>query len=106
MKINDDSLGNGRVARVTTKPAVPKKKASKNPLWRRRRWWIISGSILALLVIPGVLNLVNSYSAYADPPEAAMILAAQEGLPFGILIPAFLPKGFDREGVEMKIYKG
>ena len=39
----------------------------------------------------------------AEAPEAAKVLAAQEATPFQILIPAYMPKEFDRAGMDVQI---
>ncbi len=62
---------------------------------------------LVLLLISGSLiawRLSSIKKPPEDPPEAARILEAQEQTgDFGILIPAYLPKGFDRAGVEIRV---
>ncbi len=39
----------------------------------------------------------------AEAPEAAKVLAAQGATPFQILIPAYMPKEFDRAGMDIQI---
>ena len=75
--------------------------SSKRPNFRWKG--LITGSfILIVLLFPGVFWLRNIF--YAEPreaPEAERVLSAQVGMPFQILIPAYLPKVFDREGMEI-----
>lgn len=68
--------------------------------------WI---SILAL----GVAALAAGFTfmKYLNPPlteapEAGRILAAQKDMPFQILIPGYLPRQFDRAGVEIDVKEG
>jgi len=50
------------------------------------------------------LRLVSIEPAPIAPPEADKVLAAQESLGnFGILIPAYLPKRFNRADVDIKV---
>jgi hypothetical protein len=82
-------------------------RRSQSPWWRRR-WWLLS--IVTVLVIAGstlTWNLVTAApEAPVDPPEMGKILKAQEQTGnFGILIPAYLPKGFDRAGAYVNVTK-
>lgn len=71
--------------------------------WRkRRRFWLISGGSVAAIIIAIVL-FISSQPAYVVAPEAKKIMAAQEGMKFGILIPSYMPGGFDREAVDLKV---
>jgi hypothetical protein len=78
----------------------PLHKRSTKSFWKRYRWII---GIIVLLVSVGSLagwKLASTPPSPTEPPEAAKVLAAQENLDnFGILIPAYLPEGFDRTGV-------
>jgi hypothetical protein len=69
----------------------------------RRKWWIFGGIGLAVLIILAGVTFAVTRPKFTDPPEAQKILAAQEGLNFGILIPGYLPGGFDRKNVEIKV---
>jgi len=89
--------------KVTTEAAAARrKKGAKARLWRKR-WWLGGCLVLAIAIALGTMAFVSSRPEYSEPPEAASILAAQEGLRFGILIPAYMPKGFNRENVEIKV---
>jgi hypothetical protein len=72
----------------------------------KRRWLIIGGGLLACLLIALAYWLTNNTPVYADAPEASKILNLQSNLPFQILIPAYLPKGFDRVNVQTTITSG
>lgn len=69
----------------------------------KRKWWLIG--IISVIVISALIGITIQVTRpkYTDPPEAQKILAAQQGLDFGILIPAYLPNGFDRENVSIKL---
>ena len=70
----------------------------------RPRWWVLLGAILAIaLLATAVTWRVNSKAAPREAPEAAKVLAVQASMPFQILIPAYLPRDFDRAGVEIKV---
>ena len=77
---------------------------SRKNFWTKmKRWWWLAGGVAALFIVLGVVSFIVSRPDTYDPPEAEKILAAQQNLNFGILIPAYLPKGFDRKDVELKI---
>ncbi len=84
-----------RIARASRKSDVS--------FLRRRRWWVIGGSVFLVLVILGTMAFISSRPGLVGAPEAEKILKAQEGLKFGILIPTYMPRGFDREKVELKV---
>jgi len=91
------------MARVTTESAAGRRRRTMK-LWHKW-WWLFL--IVSTLVAGGALaawRLASTEPAPTEPPEAAKVLQAQEAVKnFGILIPAYLPKGFDRAGVEIKI---
>ena len=70
---------------------------------RRRSWrtWALLGAALAVLAISGFTLLRGSFSDPKEAPEAQLILDAQAGLPFQVLIPAYLPAGFKRTQVHV-----
>jgi hypothetical protein len=72
-------------------------------LKRKRKLWIIGSSILALVIILSSVTYFLNRPKYTDAPEAQRILAAQANLDFGILIPGYLPSGFDRKNVDIKV---
>jgi hypothetical protein len=63
---------------------------------------VTGGFLFIAILSPGVLWLKNIfYSGPREAPEAERILAAQAGLPFQVLIPAYLPNFFNRERMEI-----
>ena len=68
-------------------------------------WWrkYLAGVIVAALAVEivGFLWIQKALSTPRTAPEAEMALNAQIDLPFQVLIPAYLPAGFDRAGVRM-----
>ncbi|MBI4785501.1 MAG: cupredoxin domain-containing protein [Chloroflexi bacterium] len=58
--------------------------------------------LFALFVLAGAYLLFPQQTEGAAP-EAARILAAQAGLPFQVLIPAYLPSGLDRANVKIQV---
>jgi hypothetical protein len=70
----------------------------------RRRWLLLGGLLaLALLGLGGWLIASGRAAEPAEAPEAQKVLDLQAGMPFQILIPAYLPKQFDREGMEISV---
>jgi hypothetical protein len=71
----------------------------------RRRLWL--PVVVGLLAVAFAAVLVWQVSGrepeYRDAPEAQKILDIQASMPFQILIPAYLPKKFIREAVEVDI---
>jgi hypothetical protein len=88
---------------VTNPTQGTQRRNAVSRLWRRR--WFRAALVLLLAAGPLIAWRLSSIEKPPeDPPEAAKILAAQEQTGnFGILIPAYLPKGFDRAGVEIKV---
>jgi hypothetical protein len=75
----------------------------KNSLVRRHKW-LFSGGIAAICVLAAGLWIVNSSEPVAaEAPEAENILNVQSAMPFQILIPAYLPREFNRAGAEIKV---
>jgi len=60
-------------------------------------------SCVLVLVILGFSLISGCAPASQDAPEAEKIMSVQGGLPFQILIPAYLPAEFDRAGVDIKV---
>lgn len=83
--------------------AIQRSEAHSKRVHRRKmRWWLASGAGLVIIAL-AVGVIISSQPKYVAAPEVPKILAAQEGLNFGILIPTYMPKGFDRETVEIKV---
>jgi hypothetical protein len=74
-------------------------------LRHKRRWIAIGGGVIVLLLIALGAWLVSQgrASAPAEAPEAQTVLDVQADMPFQILIPAFLPKEFDRENMQIDV---
>jgi hypothetical protein len=72
-----------------------------------RRWpiWSIIVGLLAVAALAVVLwQLVGERQVeYSEAPEARKILDVQAGMPFQILIPAYLPEEFLREDVQIDV---
>ena len=62
---------------------------------------LVSAFILIPLLLSGFFWLKISLSKPREAPEAEKILSAQTELPFQVLIPAYMPKLFNREKVEI-----
>jgi hypothetical protein len=71
---------------------------------RKFRWkrWLIAGLAALGLVISGFAWLAKGSPETREAPEADQVLNAQASLPFQVLIPAYLPRAFRREQVEIK----
>ena len=73
---------------------------------RRRSWPLLGGlALIAVALLALVIWVVSSQSAPAsrDAPEADKVLGVQANMPFQILIPAYMPKEFNRAGVQIKV---
>ena len=77
------------------------KAGKKLPDSRRKRWYLVGGGLLAICVVAVSLWvwLANRQPVLAEAPEADKILAIQATMPFQVLIPAYLPRSFDRAAV-------
>ena len=69
-----------------------------------RRWWFLLGGCLVIGVLAfGAWQVSSSPPAPTEAPEADKILSTQAGMPFQILIPAYLPRAFDRANVKIAV---
>jgi hypothetical protein len=68
------------------------------------RYFLFGLAILAL-GLGGWLMARGHTSETAQAPEARQVLDVQAGLPFQILIPAYLPKAFDRAALEIDVQR-
>ncbi len=91
-------------ANVTTTDNITRKVARKRTMRWYKRWWVLL--LIGLIVIASstiTLKIVTAAPALSEPPEMAKVLQAQESMRnFGILIPGYLPKGFDRSKAEIQ----
>ncbi len=69
----------------------------------RPRWIIIIGFFAICVIVFAVWLFTNSTPAYAAAPEANKVLGVQSTMPFQILIPAYLPREFERAKVEIDV---
>ncbi len=70
----------------------------------RRKGLFAGGVFIALLIVLG--SWVVSSGATSEPteaPEAQKVLDVQAGMPFQILIPAYLPREFNRAGTDIQV---
>jgi hypothetical protein len=72
---------------------------------KRNPWLLAGGALAVLLVVVVAVYWVSNSRAQEEKeaPEAQKILDIQAGMPFQILIPAYLPRAFDRANVEINI---
>ena len=77
--------------------------AKKHPI--ARSWLLVGVAVAAMVLLAaGGWVIASSRSPETtEAPEAQEILDVQAGMPFQILIPAYLPKGFDRAGMELDV---
>jgi hypothetical protein len=63
----------------------------------------MAGSFIVIAILsPGIFWSKNIFfPGPRQAPEAERVLSAQAGMPFQVLIPAYLPKVFDRERMEI-----
>jgi len=79
------------------------KKTQKTSFWRKKRWWLMSGVAGIAVIALSIGVFISSQPEFINAAEADDVMAAQEGMDFGILIPTYIPKGFDRENVAIKV---
>ncbi len=89
----------------TSKIAGSHTRVTKRRMWL---WWLITpAALIAVIVGVALWKWAATPPAPTEPPEATRILSAQESTKnFGILIPAYLPKAFNRAGVEIAVSQG
>ncbi len=66
------------------------------------KWYLLAGLLVSALLVLGAWWLQEKPAGYQVAPEANRILAVQDGMPFQILIPVFLPAKFDRAGMQIQ----
>lgn len=64
-------------------------------------WLLVFFSFCVTILVVWILS--SSTPAYAAAPEANKILGVQAKMPFQILIPAYLPRDFDRSKVDIDV---
>ena len=65
-------------------------------VWYRQWWFLLSGCLTIGVLAVVAWQVSSSPPAPTEAPEAEKILNTQAGMPFQILIPAYLPRVFDR----------
>jgi hypothetical protein len=71
-----------------------------------RRWLLLGGAgaaLVVMLALSGWLIASGRASELKEAPEAQTVLDMQADMPFQILIPAFLPKEFDRAAMQINV---
>jgi len=63
--------------------------------------WLFLAFLLILLLLSGLIWLKLNESKPREAPEAERVLSAQTGMPFQVLIPAYMPKLFIRKEAEI-----
>jgi hypothetical protein len=83
---------------------VAKKQAQGESRPLGQGWIVLGGlGLVGLLVLVGWLAAGGTAAGAQEAPEADKVLEVQAGMPFQILIPAYLPKAFDRAGMEIEV---
>ena len=77
--------------------------SDKNKNRFRRALWISLLAVGGSAVVAGIVLVKYLFPTSTEAPEASRILEAQSGMPFQILIPAYLPRQFDRAQVDLKV---
>jgi hypothetical protein len=91
------------IQKVTTKDTIVKNRSNQPKKNNKRKLFSFFIGLVVIMVGLLVLKTVYSNPVNTDSLEVSRVLKAQESIHnFGILIPAFLPDGFDRTGVEVK----
>lgn len=89
-------------ARVTTRDFGLRRKKTRK-FWRRP-WFFLGVCVIAIMAAVLGWKLASIEPEPTEPPESVKVMEAQRLTGnFGILIPAYLPKGFDRAGMEIKV---
>jgi len=90
--------------KVTTRDVLIKNRLRSNKRWRLRWWWLVIAAIVIIAAAALIFKIITATPAPTEAPEAGKILKAQESTAnFGILIPAYLPHGFDRTDVDVSV---
>jgi hypothetical protein len=76
---------------------------SKTKIWYRQWWSLLSGCVAISLLAVGAWKVSSSPPAPTEAPEAQKVLEVQAGMPFQILIPAYLPRVFDRANMKIAV---
>jgi hypothetical protein len=91
--------------KVTTQDSnLSRKSSAKKTGWYRRWWFLIAVPLVLVAIALATVRIVTAEPAPSAPPETDRILKAQESMGnFAIIIPGYLPKGFNRAQVEIRV---
>jgi hypothetical protein len=64
---------------------------------------VLGAVLVVVLALGGWIIARGQASEPEEAPEAQQVLDVQEDMPFQILIPAYLPKEFDRESLQLDV---
>jgi hypothetical protein len=78
-------------------------KTRKMAMRRRRQLAAIGGVFVFALVILAMWYFGGARDVSAEAPEAQDVMQSQANIPFQILIPAYMPRRFDRSKAEIKV---
>ncbi len=91
-------------AKVSTGESIIRRRRAGARRWHRRWWLFLAAGITVILSSAVAFKVITAAPTPTEAPEAARVLKAQESMgSLGILIPGYLPKGFDRSGVDVKV---
>ncbi len=84
---------------------MPKKRGKGGRVPHLQRYWVIAGALAAglLLAVGGWFAARDHAPEPTEAPEAQRVLDVQSSMPFQILIPAYMPKAFDRTRLEIDV---
>jgi hypothetical protein len=68
----------------------------KSKRWMGWKGWLVGALAVLVVAVSAIVWLNANQAAPREAPEAEAVLAAQGDLPFQVLIPAYLPRVFDR----------
>jgi hypothetical protein len=80
---------------------MPGATITKSSKPSQKRWLLIGIFVLVFLLLSGIFWVALNVSSSREAPEAERVLSAQVEMPFQVLIPAYLPKAFQREKMEI-----
>jgi hypothetical protein len=81
----------------------PERQQSPTKTRPRRTWLVLGAFAAAVVLLLAAWQFTSTPATAKEAPEAGKVLAVQEKTPFQILIPAYLPKDFDRAGVDIQV---
>ncbi len=94
------------LAKPSGRRSAGTKRTGRRVNWGSPWLWCLVAPFVLVAALGGIAlwKWTQTPSAPTEPPEATRILAAQESTKnFGILIPAYLPKSFNRGAVEIDV---